>query len=81
MSTTTRTKRPAVWVDCPGMQDGAYAHSMRDGCWSCAPFWEKFPVCPDDDTRLRRSQPKAWDKAPDGYCRTCRKHFSLEGER
>jgi hypothetical protein len=61
-----RIKRPAVMVDCPGLQDGKYAHAMRDHCWSCAPFWERIPTCPDDGRALSLT----------GYCKTCRKHFS-----
>lgn len=36
----------AVWVDCPGLREGKEAHFMRDHCWSCAPFWERLPICP-----------------------------------
>jgi hypothetical protein len=67
MSTRTATRRDAKMVDCPGVvNDGLYGHSLREHCWNCAPFWEKFPVCPDDNARLTTS----------GYCKKCRKHFT-----
>lgn len=44
--------KEAIWVDCPGMQEGRYAHSMRDHCSSCAPFWERVPTCPDCKRKL-----------------------------
>jgi hypothetical protein len=69
---TTKTLAPAKFVDCPGLQEGRYGHSMRDGCSSCAPYWETIPICPRDDKRLEPT-PGATGK---GYCRTCRRHFS-----
>ena len=41
-----KTKNLAVWVDCAGLAEGKYNHAMRDGCWSCAPWWERLPTCP-----------------------------------
>lgn len=59
---------PATIIDCPGItNDGIVAHSRRDGCWSCAPFWEKVPVCPEHGNKLSLT----------GYCRSCRGHYSL----
>lgn len=59
----------AKFVDCPGVTtDGLANHAQRDGCWSCAPFWERIPVCPTDGRKLTEH----------GFCRTCRKHFTLE---
>lgn len=70
MTARTATARPpAVWQDCPGLQDGRYAHSMRDNCWSCAPFWETYPTCPTHGRKLSDT----------GYCRDCRKHYALSG--
>lgn len=64
-------KRVAIWHPCPGVvNDGVYGHSLRDYCTSCAPFWEKLPVCPVDSERL----------LPSGFCRKCRHFYSLEGE-
>jgi len=61
-------RKPAVWVDCPGVtNDGQYGHYMRDHCWSCAPFWERIPLCPVDKRKLTTT----------GYCQKCRKHFTL----
>lgn len=63
---TKAAKRLATYRDCPGMSD-PYAHTMRDHCWTCAPFWERVPHCPDDGLRLTET----------GYCKCCRKHFDL----
>jgi len=71
VSTTTKPKKaPATWVKCPGYDeaDHGYSHSMRDGCWSCAPYWETFPVCPVHDRKLPHS----------GWCKTCRKYYGME---
>lgn len=44
---TRKAKLKAVMVVCPGVtNEGLFGHSMRDGCSSCAPFWEQYPVCP-----------------------------------
>ena len=80
-----KTLTPAKFVDCPGLQEGKYAHSMRDGCWSCAPYWETIQVCPTDNVKLRQTETN-WTrydpKAPvKGYCRTCRKHFDISNRR
>jgi hypothetical protein len=66
-----KVKRQARWVPCPGMSgpDGRFHHSMRDGCTSCAPFWEYIAFCPDHSKILTST----------GYCRDCKKHFALEG--
>ena len=45
----------AIWKVCPGVvNDGLYAHSMRDHCTSCAPFWEKYPICQHCEKKLRK---------------------------
>ncbi len=68
MTTQRKPRQPAVMVDCPGVtNDGVYGHAMRDNCWSCAPFWEKIPTCPEDHGKL----------SPTGYCKQCRKHFQI----
>jgi len=65
-------KQPAIWVDCPGVEsEGAYGHSLRDNCWSCAPWWARIPVCPIHDKRLTDG----------GLCRQCRKYYSVDKER
>lgn len=47
--------KTAVWKDCPGIRnEGRTAHYMRDHCWSCAPFWERFPSCPHCGGKLMR---------------------------
>ena len=48
----TAEKKLAVWRNCAGMADGAYAHSMRDYCSTCAPWWERIPTCPDCKGKL-----------------------------
>lgn len=61
-------KAAAKWVLCAGVtNDGIAGHSMRDNCWNCAPFWEKFPTCPNDKKKLSTT----------GYCKECRKHFDV----
>ncbi len=47
--------KTAVWKDCPGLAEGKYAHSMRDHCWNCAPWWERFPACPHCGRKLHWS--------------------------
>ena len=59
-------KPNAEWIDCEG-RTGKLEHAMRDYCWTCAPFWGLFPVCPTDHTKLAQS----------GYCRQCRKFYTL----
>jgi len=54
-------------VDCPGTADGY--HDYRDFCWTCAPFWEKIPVCPTHGRKLATS----------GWCRYCRKYYDIAG--
>mgnify|MGYP001603292437 CR=1 FL=1 len=45
----------ARWDDCPGVKsDGKVGHMMRDGCWSCAPYWERVPYCPHCGARIRK---------------------------
>lgn len=62
-----RAKPVAIMLVCPGIiNDGLFGHSMRDACWSCAPFWEQYPVCPVHTTKLSQSL----------YCRACRKHYA-----
>jgi hypothetical protein len=41
----------ATWKPCPGMQNPV-EHMMRDGCYSCAPWWEKIPTCPGCGAKL-----------------------------
>mgnify|MGYP001620022616 FL=1 len=61
-------KVKAVWVECAGVtNEGKSGHAMRDYCWSCAPFWEKFPTCPKHEKMLT-------DK---GYCKICKKFYKL----
>lgn len=63
------TRQAAVYRDCPGIKnDGKYGHAMRDHCWSCAPFWERIPTCPEHGSKLTVT----------GYCKACRRHYLLE---
>ena len=71
-------KPQAKFIDCPGMSEGRYYHSMRDNCWSCAPYWERIPVCPTDGKRLNPTKTTGYyAEAVNGYCRTCRCHFDI----
>ena len=45
-----------------------YEHSMRDFCSTCAPYWDRVPICPTDRVKLN---------SPSGYCRKCKKYFDL----
>lgn len=69
---TAKTKTPATYVDCAGMygERGRYEHSLRDYCWTCAPFWERVPLCPVHRSKLTGS----------GYCRACKQHYALVDE-
>jgi len=60
----------AVWVKCPGMSD-PFAHSMRDNCTSCAPFWEDVPTCPDCGGKLL--------KTGRAKCQKCKKYITVTG--
>lgn len=60
-------KPVAIMEVCPGViNDGIAGHSMRDGCYSCAPFWEQFPACPAHKKMLNRSL----------YCKDCKKYYA-----
>jgi predicted membrane-bound spermidine synthase len=70
------TRRDAVIVDCPGLQDGVFAHAMRDGCWSCAPYWEHVPTCPDCGVMLCAG--KGMNRRRSDRCPQCHKFFNTE---
>lgn len=56
-----------IWVNCPGFDpDSPLEHYMRDGCSSCAPYWERFPICPTHRRKLPTS----------GWCKDCRKFYN-----
>lgn len=80
---TTITKTDALWQLCPGItNDGMRAHNMRDGCSSCAPMWESFPVCPKAvELASRTGGASGADHPrrllPSGWCRTCRKFYDV----
>jgi hypothetical protein len=64
-------KQPAIMVPCPGViNDGLAGHSMRDGCSSCAPFWEQYPTCPTHNKKLSASL----------YCRDCKRFYAPAAE-
>lgn len=44
----------AIWIDCPGMRNGKREHFLLDNCWSCAPFWERIPLCPTCHKKLMK---------------------------
>ena len=86
-----KTHGNANFVDCAGVvSEGIGGHAMRDNCWNCAPYWERIPTCPreehDDDNATRklamtetigRDGKYRPENAGIGYCRSCRKHFTL----
>lgn len=47
--------------------DSENEHAMRDSCWNCAPWWFHIHVCPKHDRKLASS----------GYCKECRKYYSI----
>jgi len=51
-----------------------YEHDMRDGCSTCAPYWDEVPMCPDCSTKLSEgASGKVFT------CRKCHKRFSWDG--
>lgn len=42
----------AEWVDCAGLRAGRFEHQMRDHCSTCAPWWERIPICPNCKRKL-----------------------------
>lgn len=58
----------AEWVWCPGVHESRVAHAMRDNCWSCAPWWEVYPVCPTHRLKLNET----------GYCKTCKRRYQYQ---
>lgn len=56
--------KKAIYVQCTGE---AHSNLYIDNCASCMPYWERYPTCPDDGTKLLES----------GYCRKCKRRFEL----
>mgnify|MGYP001608780255 CR=1 FL=1 len=69
----------AKFVDCPGMTN-PFEHEMRDGCWSCAPYWERIPLCPVHNRKLKQTESTGalWKPVTKGWCKECRTHYLLE---
>lgn len=68
--------KEAIYVECPGVtNDGEFGHSMRDNCWSCAPYWEKYPACPIHKTMLLTSTRHGLEKGGKAKCRKCNKFY------
>lgn len=42
--------RNAIWRKCCGE---AHGNAYIDNCWTCAPYWEMFPACPDCGGKLK----------------------------
>lgn len=57
-------KQTAIWKKCNGE---AHSNAFIDNCWGCAPYWENYPACPNDNTMLKES----------GYCKVCKKYFKI----
>lgn len=38
-----------------------------DHCWTCAPWWGRYYVCPTHSIKLKES----------GYCRMCKKYYII----
>jgi hypothetical protein len=66
--------KEALWTDCAGIKnDGRHAHSLRDHCTTCAPFWERVPQCPHCHKKLF--------KMGKTKCRSCGKFVRVTAER
>ena len=63
----------AIWVDCPGLAEGRFQHQMRDHCWNCAPFWERYPACPHCKCKL--------NKVGRTKCKRCKAFVMVEPDR
>jgi len=66
----------AEWVKCPGYdaETNGFYHTMRDGCYGCAPWWVDVPICPVHRKKLTST----------GYCSVktkVRGHFVTIGKR
>lgn len=48
--------------------DNCDAHWARDSCSTCAPWWDKYYICPVDNTKLSKK----------GHCRECRKYYEIK---
>ncbi len=59
-------KQKAIIISC-GDRVGQFEHSMRDNCYSCAPFWDLYPICPISKHKLSNS----------GFCKACKKYFDI----
>ena len=72
-----KTYGNATFIDCAGVvSEGTAGHAMRDNCWSCAPFWERVPLCPLSDANGGHMD-RTRKLTTNGYCKACRKHFAL----
>lgn len=58
-----------IWVKCE-YEGGAF----QDYCWTCAPWWEKYPICPQCHNKVRPSKGPIIN--PERFwCPICRKHL------
>lgn len=42
-------------------------HAYRDNCYTCAPWWDKYPICPTHKRKLTQA----------GYCKECRHFYDI----
>lgn len=61
-------KTKAVFVNCT---DNEGEHSLMDNCWGCAPHWWRIPLCPRHKMKLATS----------GFCKVCRKFYSITEQK
>jgi hypothetical protein len=72
--------RAAVWRQCTS---DAHRNIHIDHCWTCAPYWEAFPGCPDCGDKLRAPRrghrPNATPRARciNTACASVRRWFDL----
>ena len=69
----------ATTVKCPSAEEGgAYEHTRRDHCTTCAPFWENIAVC-EQGHKLKPSEHDGLYRPghEKGFCTKCRKFYLL----
>jgi hypothetical protein len=72
--------RDAIWRKCCGE---AHSNPYIDNCWTCAPFWELFPACPDCAgtlTRVASKQARQVARCTNSACASVRRWFNIANE-
>ena len=64
--------KQALYVKCTD-HVSVQEHEMLDHCFNCAPWWNRFPICPVHKTKLN-DVPTNERK---GYCKECKTHYEV----